>query len=76
MDVESWQKHQILEPFAHNKSDNLQYNTVGRWVDRTKNKGHLQFLQFLRATRIFSKAKTLKKIDLSLDFKDNPIYPF
>ena len=31
----------------------------------------------VRATKIFSKAKTLKKIfDLSLAIGDNPIYPF
>ena len=35
-------------------------------------------ISLLRATRKFSKAKTLKinKFDLSLDFGDNPIYPF
>ena len=32
-------------------------------------------ISLLRVNRIFSKAKTLKKIDLSLDFGDNPIYP-
>ena len=30
----------------------------------------------VRATRIFSKAKTLKKNDLSLAIGDNPIYSF
>ena len=34
-------------------------------------------ISLVRATRIFSKAKTLKKkFDLSLDIGDNPIYPF
>ena len=34
-------------------------------------------ISLVRATRIFSKAKTLKKIfDLSLAIGDNPIYPF
>ena len=33
-------------------------------------------ISLVRATWIFSKAKTLKKIDLSLDFGDNPIYRF
>ena len=30
-------------------------------------------ISLVRATRIFSKAKTLKKNDLSLDFGENPI---
>ena len=34
-------------------------------------------ISLVRATRIFSKAKTLKKkFDLSLAIGDNPIYPF
>ena len=34
-------------------------------------------ISMVRATRIFSKAKTLKKkFDLSLAIGDNPIYPF
>ena len=34
-------------------------------------------ISMVRATRIFSKAKTLKKyFDLSLAIRDNPIYPF
>ena len=33
-------------------------------------------ISLVRATRMFSKAKTLKKLDLLLDFGDNPIYSF
>ena len=34
-------------------------------------------ISLVRAARIFSKAKTLKKkFDLSLAIRDNPIYPF
>ena len=34
-------------------------------------------ISLVRATRIFSNAKTLKKIfDLTLAIGDNPIYPF